>query len=202
VSYQWTFDDGTAAPAGASATHAFTTPGVHTATLTATDAAGVQASKTVQVTVVALPPPAKCNGCACGGTPCKPLVSPHLSGLAVHPSRFRAPRRGSTVLTPTTRGGALVTFTLSARTQVQFTPARIVAGVMRGAKCVAAGHGVHGRRCTRLVALRGFARRGVGGANSFRFSGRIAGHALPPGRYELIASVPGSTLSVPFTIVK
>ncbi len=56
VSYQWTFDDGAAVPAGASASHAFTTPGPHTATLTATDAAGVSAAAVVHVNVVAPPP--------------------------------------------------------------------------------------------------------------------------------------------------
>jgi hypothetical protein len=48
----WAFDDGGSA-AGAAATHAFATPGSHTATLTATDPAGAVGTAQVVVTVVA-----------------------------------------------------------------------------------------------------------------------------------------------------
>jgi hypothetical protein len=204
VSYQWTFDDGASVPAGASATHAFTTPGVHTATLTATDAAGVQAAKTVQVQVFApqvVCNVAPCNGC--GGSPLKCfLATPQLTALRLHPNRFRPLHRGASVLAPSAHGGTVVTLTLTRKANVTFTPERVAAGVLHGGRCVAAGHGVHGHRCTRLVALRSFTHGEPAGTDTLRFSGRVAGHALPPGRYELMVSVPQSSLTTPFTIIK
>ena len=42
------------------------------------------------------------------------------------------------------------------------------------------------RHCTRYVLLAGkFTRAGRTGANSFRYMGRLAGHALGLGRYRL-----------------
>jgi hypothetical protein len=54
VSLSWTFDDGAHA-SGASVVHAFGTPGAHTATVTATDPSGLQASATVTVDVPGVP---------------------------------------------------------------------------------------------------------------------------------------------------
>jgi PKD domain len=214
ASYQWTFDDGATVPAGASASHAFTTPGTHTATLTVTDAAGVQASQTVQVQVT-VPPSTSSQQQSTSPQPQPPSVSQTtvggvagfkgvagLTALAVHPSRFKALRHGTSVVAPATRGGALVTFTLSNAALVQFTPERLLAGVMRGARCVAAAPGAHGRRCVRRVALLTFSRKAAAGADSLRFSGRVAGRSLAPGSYVLVARAATSTLSAPFTIVK
>jgi hypothetical protein len=53
----WSFDDGGTA-AGPAVSHAFTMPGVHTATATATDPAGLKAAATAIVTVtISAPPP-------------------------------------------------------------------------------------------------------------------------------------------------
>lgn len=54
LSYAWAFDDGASAT-GASATHAFATPGSHTGTLTVTDPTGQQSTAGVTVTVRAAP---------------------------------------------------------------------------------------------------------------------------------------------------
>jgi hypothetical protein len=44
-------------------------------------------------------------------------------------------------------------------------------------------------RAARLVKLRGsFTVRGHRGINRFHFTGRIAGHKLSPGRYELLGT--------------
>jgi PKD domain len=51
VTLAWTFDDGTTATGGRVA-HAWTTSGSHTATVTATDATGLTASRTLTVAVV------------------------------------------------------------------------------------------------------------------------------------------------------
>jgi hypothetical protein len=63
------------------------------------------------------------------------------------------------------------------------------------------------RGAKRQVALPGaFTRTGAAGANSFRFSGRLAGRRLTPGRYRLLATVSaggktGKGAAAPFRIV-
>jgi len=196
ASYQWTFDDGATVPAGASASHAFATPGLHTATLTVADLLGVQASATVQVQVAAAPapppPPPPCKTCAVAG--------PSIASLAVTPSRFHALRTGATVAPKSTGGGAVVAFTLTKKGGVTFTVERLLPGVLHGRSCVASHH-LH--RCTRTVRYRSFTRDGRAGSNAFRFSGRLNGHTLPPGRYILLATLAdGSASSAPFTILR
>ncbi|MFL5885140.1 MAG: PKD domain-containing protein [Thermoleophilaceae bacterium] len=55
LTYTWAFDDG-GTTSGASVQHAFATPGVHTATVTAHDPTGQTASGGTSTTVMALPP--------------------------------------------------------------------------------------------------------------------------------------------------
>lgn len=85
-----------------------------------------------------------------------------LTALTVRPASFRALRRGASVVR---KGGAQVTFTLS-------EAARLTFGVRR-----ASG-----------VTLKGsFSVAGKAGGNRLRFSGRLRGRALRPGRYSLVA---------------
>jgi len=50
--------------------------------------------------------------------------------------------------------------------------------------------------------LRGaFARPATGGARSFRFTGRVAGKALKPGAYRLVATGPGGARTTAFRII-
>jgi hypothetical protein len=56
VTLSWDFGDGTAAATGASVTHAFTAPGAHTVTVTATDAVGNAASQSSTTAVTASTP--------------------------------------------------------------------------------------------------------------------------------------------------
>jgi PKD repeat protein len=57
ATYAWSFDDGATAD-GASVSHAFTTAGTHTATLTGRDGAGCAATAGVTVTIAQAPPAA------------------------------------------------------------------------------------------------------------------------------------------------
>lgn len=66
ASYAWSFDDGTTA-SGATVQHAFTTPGIHTAELTVSTAAGKTGSATVAVAVQG-PPAISISRPAKGGT--------------------------------------------------------------------------------------------------------------------------------------
>jgi hypothetical protein len=97
--------------------------------------------------------------------------------MSISPASFSAAPRGPSVLVAARHGsGAKVTYTLDETAEVTFTVIRLQ--TKRGAK--------------RQVALRGaFTRPGIAGANSFRFSGRLAGRRLTPGRYRLLAT-PGA----------
>ncbi len=188
TSYQWSFDDGGVVPAGASAVHYFKTAGMHTATLTATDALGVTGSATVQlsvrpVTVCIVEP---CGGCGESQKCFNPLNG--LSGLSIKPVAFKAAHRGGSVASA--RAGARVTFTMhDVGGAVTFTVARVVHGVKLGNVCLAPGHGRHGGRCILHLKLHGsFTRQGGAGSNSFRFTGRLAGRTLAKGSYVLSAT--------------
>jgi hypothetical protein len=78
-----------------------------------------------------------------------------------------------------------------------------------GRRCVAPNRtNRRARRCTRLVAVRGrFTRSAAAGRNRFRFTGRIRGRRLLPGRYRLHATPKnngggGATKSAGFRIVR
>jgi hypothetical protein len=125
------------------------------------------------------PPPAP-------ATPAQPAAPLALTALSVSPARFRAARRGASI---GARRGAGVAYTLSAAARVRFTVERLVAGRRRGGRCRPAGSVPRGKRCTRRRPVPGsFSDLGSSGPNSFRFTGRIAGRTLSPGRYRLVAT--------------
>lgn len=202
ASFQWSFDDGATAT-GADATHAFSSVGTHTATVTVTDAIGVGSQATASVVVAA---PAAGGPTVHGCALCAPQLLGRPQSLSLAPTAFRAARSGASVLRGS-RGGTQVRFKLAAgatpRTQVTFTVERVVAGVKHGKSCGPRRRGVHGKRCTRHVKQRGsFKAVGEAGQNRLRFSGRIDGRALKPGSYVLVASANGGAARAPFTIVR
>ena len=92
-----------------------------------------------------------------------------LTSVRLSPRAFRAARRGPSI---SPLAGARVTYVLA-------SPARVRFGVQRA---------VRGR----YRRLRGaFSHRGSRGTNSFRFSGRLRGRRLQPGRYRLVATIRG-----------
>jgi DNA-binding beta-propeller fold protein YncE len=93
-----------------------------------------------------------------------------LISLRVSPRAFRAAPRGPSI---SPRAGARVTYALAFRARVRFAVQRRVRG--------------------RYRRVRGaFNHTGSSGTNSFRFSGRLRGRRLPPGRYRLVATIPGA----------
>jgi hypothetical protein len=116
-----------------------------------------------------------------GGTA---VALPALSGLRLRPSGFRAARRGGSV---GRRGGTLVQFSLTAPASVRGTVERLAPGRRRARSCVPPRRAPSGRRCNRMVRIGGaFVHAGRAGANRLRFTGRIGGRALAPGRYRLL----------------
>jgi hypothetical protein len=132
-----------------------------------------------------------------------------VSRETLSPSAFPAAPSGPSALTAKRRYGTKVRYTLNEAASVTFTvvqpqPGRRAAG----GRCVKATRANRrARRCTRLVALPGSFRRASGaGANSFRFTGRLAGHKLKPGKYQLVATPragakTGRTASASFRII-
>jgi hypothetical protein len=121
--------------------------------------------------------------------PTKPKL---IDGVTLQPSTmFPAPSGGSTSAAPP---GTVVTYTLRAPARVRFTVQGLRPGRLtklgKGRRCAAPSkHNGHGKPCTRFVTLPGsFTVLGVRGTNRFRFTGRIGGRTLRPGRYQLVAT--------------
>ncbi|HZV72379.1 MAG TPA: PKD domain-containing protein [Conexibacter sp.] len=168
--YAWRFDDG-ATVTGNSASHAFSTPGRHTATLTATDSVGVGGTATATVTVSARAVAA-------------------VSSVKLSPAVFRAAPRGASTAARRRRApvGTTVQLTLTAPGAVTLTVQRPARGRRAGKHCVApTRRNRHAGACVRWITVPGSITRAAGAATTFRFTGRINGKALHAGRCRLIA---------------
>jgi len=130
------------------------------------------------------------GGAAGAGAPPSPPVPPVVTGLRVSLSAFRAARSGPTIAAPSLRAAARVSYTLDAPASVRLTVQRAARGRKAGGRCLPRAAGDRGGpACTLFVAVRGsFTRVRPAGADRFTFTGRIAGRALAPGRYRIVAT--------------
>jgi hypothetical protein len=151
----------------------------------------------------AVPGPAA-TGAAAGSPSGGPSAGPSgagalaaASGLAFSNPTFAAEGSGPPATNAKRKKaprGTKVSFRLNAAATVRFTVTRRAKGrkVKRGKKTVCVKptrKNRKGKRCTRTVTLKGsFSRNGVAGQNSFRFTGRLNGRKLKPGRYRLVAT--------------
>lgn len=116
-----------------------------------------------------------------------------VTRLRVAPSAFSAARSGPSV-TKRRTSGAKVSYSVKARAAVRFTVRRARSGRRKGsgrtARCLAPTRANRSAaKCTRAVTLAGsFTQMAKAGTNSFRFTGRLAGRALKPGAYTLVAT--------------
>jgi hypothetical protein len=116
-----------------------------------------------------------------------------VRAISIRPKRFGAWPSGGPVAPGILKSrppkGALVTYTMTADREVEFSVARARRGRRVGAHCLPAKRSNRGhRRCTYFVPVRGsFTQSGKTGTNHFVFSGRIGRRALRPGRYALSA---------------
>ena len=136
------------------------------------------------------------------------VVAPVLSRLRLTPARFRAAPRGAALAAAAATGSTL-TYRLSEAARVRFTAARAATGVRRSGKCVKAVRGASTKPCTRWVSVRGaFTHDGAAGVNRVRFTGRLGGRSLAPGRYRVAARArdaagnAGRVVSALFRIVR
>lgn len=172
---------------------------------------GTIAGWALDIQTVAPPPDPRVEG----ETPASPVPVPVPSGsAAVSPPPDRAAPLVSRVaadgarMRPAARGGEFGTsgvrlgFRLNEPAQVAFDVDRLVAGRRAGRRCVAAR--ARGARCTRVVPVPGqlvFAAKA--GDNVLRFTGRVGGRALGPGRYRLtgVATDAAGNAARPFSVV-
>jgi hypothetical protein len=116
-------------------------------------------------------------------------IKPSIGKPVVRPFTFTPTASGGSVLAATAHGGATVRFGAFQLASVAFTVQRPLPGRRRGRRCVrpTARNG-KAKRCTRYKAVGrfGYASDVPLGVVSFRFSGRVAGHKLKPGRYRLL----------------
>jgi hypothetical protein len=173
----WSFGDGASASA-TSVTHAYPAPGSYDVTVTSADA--LANTTTAKGTITITPAPA-------------PPVAPALAavaGLRLAPAQFRAARSGPSATTAAVRTATRVSYTLNIAANVRFTVQRTASGRTVSGRCVKPTRSnLTHKRCTRFVTVRGsFPRTRPAGADRFTFTGRLAGHALKPGRYQLVAT--------------
>ena len=117
-------------------------------------------------------------------------TNPVASKLDVQPDAFAAlSGRGSSLISAKRKAakGATVKYRLSEAATVTFTVERAVRGRKRKGRCVPGRR--TGKSCTTYKKVKGsFTHTGRAGANSLRFSGRLARKPLRRGRYRLVGT--------------
>jgi hypothetical protein len=117
------------------------------------------------------------------------VIRPLIGKPTITPLTFRAATSGPSVLAPTARVGATVTFGRFDTASVAFTVQRRLPGRREGKRCVKpTAHNARARRCAsyKAVGRFRFSSQGLFTIVRFRFTGRVAGHKLKPGSYRLL----------------
>jgi hypothetical protein len=149
------------------------------------------------------------SGLVLGAPPSGGAVALQVGSETFSWKAFRAAAHGGSTSGASARFGTEVTYTLSEAGPVRLTVLRALPGrALPGGRCATPTHADHrGARCTRYVSVPGnFELSGNAGYNHFRFTGRLDGRKLPPGRYELVASPEKGTnssrsVAAPFQII-
>ncbi|MFA9269872.1 MAG: hypothetical protein ACEQSX_03825 [Baekduiaceae bacterium] len=147
------------------------------------------ASETVTVTYdsTLTPDDASSGGGGDGGTTTK---APTVSALTLAPSTFRAAKSGPSAVAARAPIGTVVTTKLSAAAKLTFRVERAAAGRKVGGRCVApTRRNRSAKACTRWPTMSSrFTADGEAGTNRLRFTGRLGGLRLAPGRYRLVVT--------------
>jgi PKD repeat protein len=196
ITYAWAFDDGAVAT-GPNVDHAFSTDGVHVATVTVTDSTGLtgSASATVAVPAPAAPPAAPVVPPVRMPAAPKDKTPPVLSRLSLIHTHF-AVSAASTVTSARVRKppkGTAVHFTLSESATATLKVEAESRGVRSGKRCIVPPRtkrrSTHSPKpCTRYTSRGTLTRKHEkAGADTVAFSGRIGRKALAKGHYRLTA---------------
>jgi hypothetical protein len=115
-------------------------------------------------------------------------VPPSALSLGFVKRSFRAAPKGGSISRKKAPIGSKVRYRLSEAGTARFTIERASKGRRKGHSCVRpTKKNRKAKRCARYVRLKGsLSRASTAGLNSFRFSGRLRGKKLPPGRYRLV----------------
>ena len=135
--------------------------------------------------------------------------APVISGLALRPSSFRSAPSGASIAVAKLKTGTTVSYRDSLSSRTTFTVSETKPGGRSGKRCVKkrSPSSRLQKKCAATVALGKFSRSDKAGANTFHFTGRLSGHALKPGAYELTARPsaggrPGKPVTVRFHVVR
>ncbi|HEY5977964.1 MAG TPA: hypothetical protein VIT85_08920, partial [Solirubrobacterales bacterium] len=137
-----------------------------------------------------------------------PPVAATITSLAVSPKAFKPRKRGGAIVSAAAalkaKAGTTIRYSLSAAAAIGFTVERALKGRRVGGKCQKQTAGNRAKKkCTRFKVLKGaFSHSGAAGPNSFRFSGRLRGKGLVPGKYRLVARTGDSVKRAAFRIVR
>jgi hypothetical protein len=113
-----------------------------------------------------------------------------ISALRFDHSTFAAASHGGSIARKKRRVGAKLSYNDSQAATTTFTVLKRARGVKHGKKCVKPPRHKGKKklkRCKRNVSVGAFRHNDKAGANKFRFTGRVHGHKLRPGRYSLRA---------------
>jgi hypothetical protein len=180
-----------------------TTPGAFPIRITALGSLGCAGHVDATLTVMATP-----------SIPTQPTgapqpTAPAISAARLSASTFRAAPRGATLArTRATKRppvGATVTYTDSQAATTTFAIIGTATGHRKGGSCVAGAPHRHQTRCSRTVTVAAVTHRDVAGANKVRFTARVRGLKLAPGRYRLaltpkVGALAGATVTLAFRI--
>ena len=212
AAYAWNFGDGqTKTSSSPTITHVFTRPGKYTVTLTVTDQAGCS------TTIVYTGQTASCDGSSkATSTQTVTVASPAISALSVSPRKLSlAGRRvDGKCRTPTANNHNRRPCTLPVRLGVRYTltaPDTVTVTLTLGSvgrevagRCVdrTATNDKH-KSCNRRVVVHGkLTVAGKEGANRLTLDGRLGGHDLGPGTYQLtVTPAAGRARQVTFRIL-
>ncbi len=157
----------------------------YTFSVTAANAAGRGTGSAPSVSITPLAP-------AAGVTP------PALKGLKASLVSFFAASGGGPA-SPGSGTGTNLTYTDSAPATSTITVLQVRAGFKQAGGCVIASRAPARKACTSLVLIGAFTHVDLAGANKLHFSGRLSGHSLHGGLYQIritpsLNGVPGNTL--------
>lgn len=115
-----------------------------------------------------------------------------ISHLTLSPSTIVAASLGPSVIAARAKRhrkpGAVISYAGTQVATTTFTVQKPAAGRRSGRRCARpTRHNRRHRRCIRYVSVGHFQHQDVVGVNRFRFTGRVGGHTLRPGRYRLVA---------------
>lgn len=194
----WDFGDGTPPVTGVTVPHAYGAAGTYLVSMRARDDEGQESL--AQRTIVIEP------------RPVQPLLPRFEGKLRLSHTRFRAAARGKSVTKTRRRPpvGTKVSYRLTSAVRVAFVVEQTTRGRKVGKRCVKPTKKNRGRKaCKRTVILRGgFTHEGATGPNALKFTGRLGGRTLKPGKYSLVATAGDRrTAGVPllrtrFTVVR